>query len=207
MKCKDMLVRRGYIIPRSCSREHTPRRPRSYVREDSEHTSILAKRGYTSILVRREYTSILVRRGYTSILVRREYTSILSQKRIAETPRPWSGEDTPQSCGHMGRTSQLIGLPRCEKKKDGELNCINMGHGRYVSINNNNNIERRASQQQQQRFLCPWPPLLFLGRFPRHQSFFYYCIYYLRKLITYNFGTFLKVFKCLGMATAINLKP
>jgi hypothetical protein len=80
MKCKDMLVRRGYIIPRSCSREHTPRRPRSYVREDSEHTSILAKRGYTSILVRREYTSILVRRGYTSILVRRGYTCDLDPK-------------------------------------------------------------------------------------------------------------------------------
>jgi len=86
-----------------------------------------------------------------------------------------------------------------EKKKDGdELNCINIWamegmkkKGPRGNVNNNNNIERRAKIASTttrdfcargHRF-CSW------GRCDLRQGFLLVIV------ITYNFGTFLKVFK------------
>jgi len=93
MKCK-MLVRRGHtsILSRedtlqSWSGEDTPR---SYVRKDSWHTSILCQE--RTVNTPQSWSGEDTPRSY----VRNDswHTSILCQERTVNTPQSWSGEDT-----------------------------------------------------------------------------------------------------------------
>jgi len=74
--------------------------------------------------------------GHASTLVKRGYTSILCQERTANTPRSWSGEDTPQSYARRGQRTQVrrgyTSILHVRRGYTSILHCMAMGENNSI---------------------------------------------------------------------------